>query len=64
MHFKANLEIYNKKDKLINERNIFVRSDNITGVLDVIRKIRGAKWRKIDTIDLNEYLLGIKNISE
>ena len=55
MHYRATLDIINRKGKIIGERIIFVRADNIMGVLDVVRKIRGAKLQQTYAIPLNIY---------
>lgn len=58
MHFKVNL-IVDKGKKREKERIIFVRRNNATEVLDVCRKIRGAKWTAILPITIKEYIEGV-----
>lgn len=55
MHYRAALDIYNIKNKLIKERVIYIRADSIVGAMDIVHKIRGARWWDIMAIDLKTY---------
>jgi len=62
-YYRAFLEITNRRTKQWRPRTIFVQSpldaDPIDNVLTIVKKIKGAKYRKIDQISRDEYIKGV-----
>ncbi len=59
MHYYKGVLIVGKKLKKQRERIIYTRGEDITTALNVVRKIRYAKWNTIDEITHDEYIKGI-----
>ena len=57
MHFKATLEVSSRKSW--HERLLFIRSEDIIGAMDITRKIRGAKLKKLEPISYKTYMEGV-----
>lgn len=56
MHFKAILEMSDYKHRYIGDRVIAVRKEEIADVINIVHKIRGAKWNCIVPISQKEYI--------
>ena len=61
MHYYKGVLIIDRKKHHKKERVIYTRGDDITSALNVVRKIRYAKWEKVEEIDRAAYIAGILN---
>ncbi len=58
-YYKGVLVIERKKKKY--ERIIFTQGEDITMTLNVVHKIRNAKWLNVKEITRDEYIHGVQN---
>lgn len=58
-YYKGVLVIERKKKKY--ERVIFTQGEDITTTLNVVHKIRNAKWLTVKEITRTEYIHGVQN---
>jgi len=63
MHYEALIEQTERKGrrKRTRERKLFVRGADITEVLNVVGKIRGAKLIETREISKNQYIAGVSD---
>ena len=57
MHFKATLEVTSRKSWY--ERLLYIRSEDIIGAMDITKKIRGARLKKLEPISYKAYMIGV-----
>lgn len=63
-YYKATVEIAvgkNKDKPKTNERVLYIKGENITHAMDIVRKVRSARWDAIREITWNAYVNGVQN---
>ena len=57
MHFKATLEVTQRRSW--QERLLFIRAEDIIAAMDITKKIRGAKLKRLEPISFKAYMAGV-----
>lgn len=61
MNYYKGVLTVGKKKRQQRERVIYAKGEDIIRVLDIAKKIRFAKWQKIDEIDKETYFRGVSS---